>query len=314
MTTADPQRQPAGVPVGVLAEITQALPSLAGALDAADIAWRTVSDSDATGAEITTLVIGGGPFDAASMDNFPNLDLVVRAGIGLDLVDLTAAEKRGIRVVNTPGYGTQEVADQALLLLLTITRRLHHFEQQAEGAWSDASCAGVPRLADLTLGVIGLGAIGTALSRRARACGMNVIAHDPYVTPDVFAHHEVAASSLEALLETSDVISLHAPLTDETHHLLHAQTFRQMQRRPVIINTARGGLINTTHLIEALDSGQVAAAGLDVVEGEPAPPTELMKRENVVVTPHVGWYSEGSRDEMGRLAAAAVIHGGLGRD
>lgn len=308
-TIADPPEKTPVAAIGVLAGVAEALPSLVEALASADVAWRTVSEAGDDADEITTLLIGGGSFGAVAMDRFPHLDLLVRAGIGLDLIDLPEATQRGITVVNTPGYGTREVADHALLLMLTITRRLHHFEQQAGSAWHGVICSGVPRLADATLGIIGLGAIGRALSHRAQALDMTVIAHDPYVDPADFTRHGVTPCSRETLLATSDVISLHAPLTGETHHLLNEQSFSRMERRPVIINTARGGLINNDHLLDALGTGRVSAAGLDVIEGEPSPPTDLLECENVIVTPHVGWYSEGSRDEMGRLAATAAITG-----
>lgn len=309
VTIADPPEKTTVATIGVLAGVAEALPSLVEALSSAGVGWRTVPETAGAADEITTLVIGGGSFDAVTMASYPRLRLLVRAGIGLDLIDLPAAAQRGITVVNTPGYGTQEVADHALLLMLTITRRLHHFEQQTGGHWPDVICTGVPRLADATLGVIGLGAIGRAMSHRAQALGMTVIAHDPLLDPPVFARERVSPCSLETLLATSDMISLHAPLTAETHHLLDKGTFARMQRHPVIINTARGGLINNTHLIDALDAGRVSAAGLDVVEGEPSPPTALLERDDVVVTPHVGWYSEGARDEMGRLTATAAIQG-----
>lgn len=293
--------------VGVLTEIIESLPAVGETLRSSAESWRPVTQGEDRADDITALVIGGGHFGAGDMDRFPRLRLLVRAGIGVDLIDLSEATRRDILVVNTPGYGTQEVADQALLLMLSAVRRLHHFERQADRSWLEVSYSGVRRLAGSTLGIIGLGAIGQAFANRAQSLGMTVVAYDPLLGSDVFTRAGVERNSLETLLRSSDVISLHAPLTGETRHILDHQAFAHLQRRPVIINTARGGLINSSDLIEALDTEVVAAAGLDVIESEPYAPSSLLEREDVIVTPHVAWYSEGARAEMGRLAAAAAI-------
>lgn len=293
--------------VGVLTEIIESLPAVGETLSSSAESWRPVATGDDRADDITALVIGGGRFGAGDMDRFPRLRLLVRAGIGVDLIDLNEATRRDILVVNTPGYGTQEVADQALLLMLSAVRRLHHFERQADRNWLEVSYSGVRRLAGSTLGIIGLGAIGQAFANRVQSLGMTVVAYDPLLDSDVFTRVGVERHSLETLLSSSDVISLHAPLTGETRHILDHQAFAHVHRRPVIINTARGGLINSSDLIEALDTEVVAAAGLDVIESEPYAPSSLLEREDVIVTPHVAWYSEGARAEMGRLAATAAI-------
>ncbi|WP_152365926.1 NAD(P)-dependent oxidoreductase [Microlunatus speluncae] len=295
--------------LGVYEDLLRSLPSLRGELERAAATarvrseWTVVRPGDPGPHRVAAMIIGGHPFDAATMDRYPDLRIIVRAGIGLDLIDLDHAARRGIRVVNTPGYGTEEVADQALLLMLATARRLPHFVAQAGRNWLGAEYSGVRRLRGATLGVIGLGAIGGAFADRAEALGLRIVYTDPYVEPPSPRRERV---ELAELLAISDLISLHAPLTEQTRHLLDAVAFGRMRRRPVIINTARGGLIDTAALLAALAADQVSAAGLDVVEGEPAPPRALLDHPAVIITPHVAWYSEDSRRDMARLAVVAA--------
>lgn len=290
--------------VAVLDEVAASLPSLVDRLDEAGVPVEICHDATAAG----VLVVGGLDFGAALFDAAPNLELLVRAGIGLDRIDLAAAESRGVIVRNTPGYGTQEVADHALMLMLACIRQLELQRQQAAGPWLSATTRDVPRLADSTVGIVGLGAIGMAFARRAQALGCAVIASDPFVDDETATRSGVELRPLEELLAASDVISLHAPLTDLTHHLIDAAALGRVRRRPVLVNTARGGLIDSTALLTALDEGRVRAAGLDVVDGEPEPTlTGLLDHDGVIVTPHVAWYSEGARRQLGELAAGVVI-------
>lgn len=300
-------------PIAVVEPVSSFLPSLGRFLDKAAYPWMTVSSDEAPVRDVGTLIIGGGRFSVGELDRFPHLRLIVRAGIGLDLIDLEAAGRRGVAVVNTPGYATEEVADHAILLLLAAARRLHYFERQAGCDWLSVDCSGVRRLAGATLGLIGFGAIGRAVARRARALGMSILAYDPYVSTEFICSLGTAPSRLDDLLADSDAISLHAPLTPETHHVLDRSTFRLMSRRPVIVNTARGAMINLSELVSALDAGLVSSAALDVVDGEPYPPSALLDRDDVIITPHVAWYSDGARDEMGRRAAEiALLHARTG--
>jgi phosphoglycerate dehydrogenase-like enzyme len=298
--------------LGVYEDLLESLPSLRGELDGmaestrAEAAWMAIRPGDPGPHPVAAVIIGGHPLDAATLDRFPELRIVVRAGIGLDLIDLDHAARRGIRVVNTPGYGTEEVADQALLLMLAAARRLPYFTGQAGADWLAVDYSGVRRLRGATLGVVGLGAIGSAFADRAEALGLRIVYTDPYVAPPSPRRQRV---ELADLLAISDLISLHAPLTEQTRHLLDASAFARMTRRPVIINTARGGMIDSAALLDALAQGRVAAAGLDVVEGEPAPPRALIDHPAVIVTPHVAWYSEDSRRDLARLAVAAAVTG-----
>ena len=295
--------------LGVYEDLLESLPSLRGELDATPRAvsdWTAIRPGEPGPHRVAAMIIGGHPFAAATLDLFPELRILVRAGIGLDLIDLDHAARRGIRVVNTPGYGTEEVADQALLLMLAAARRLPHFAGQATGNWLAVDYSRVRRLRGATLGVIGLGAIGSAFADRAEALGLRIVYTDPVVEPPSPRRERL---ELPELLAASDLISLHAPLTEQTRHLLDAPAFARMTRCPVIINTARGGLIDSAALLAALAEGRIAAAGLDVVEGEPEPPRALIDHPAVIVTPHVAWYSEESRRDMARLAVTAAVAG-----
>lgn len=291
------------VRVGVHINLLDSLPTLAGELADARCDWIPIDEGAPGPHSVSVVIIGGNPFDADLMDRFPQLRLIVRAGIGLDLIDLDHARRRNIRVANTPGYATDEVADHTLLLLLAAVRRLTHFAAEAGRDWSRIECAGVPRLRGATLGVVGLGRIGRAVADRAMAFGLRILYRDPLVST---AAEGMIRVELPQLLAESDLITLHAPLTAETRHLLNRATFASMRRRPVIVNTARGGLINTADLIIALDEGRIASAALDVADGEPEPPRTLLDHPAVIITPHVAWFSEGARREMARLAVAAV--------
>lgn len=289
--------------LGVLADLLDALPSLAGELERSGQTWTAIGIDDPGPHLVDVMIIGGHRFGADRLDRCPELRRLVRAGIGLDLIDLDHAARRGIQVINTPGYGTDEVADHALLLLLATVRRLPYFVGQAGADWRTTDCSGVRRLRGATLGVIGLGAIGSAVAQRAEAFGMRIVYTDPYVESPASQRLRV---ELPELLATSDVITLHAPLTAETRRLLDHSALERVERRPVIINTARGGLIDSAALLDALADGRISGAGLDVTDAEPEPPRALIDHPAVIVTPHVAWYSQGSRHDMARLAVSAA--------
>lgn len=290
--------------VAISSPVATSLPSLISSLTAAGIDHAlTDGPTDAR-----VLVIGGLDFTTSDMAEAPNLELLVRAGIGLDRIDLPEAERRRISVRNTPGYGTREVADHALTLMLACVRRLELHRRQAGRPWPQAETTGVPRLSDSTVGIIGLGAIGRAFATRCAALGCTVIATDPYLDKDLVRSLGVELVPLTELAARSDVISLHTPLNDQTHHLIDGALLARTRRNPVLVNTARGALVDTAALLTALDCGQLRAAGLDVVDGEPEPELSgLLDHDQVIVTPHVAWYSEGARQQLGEQAADVVI-------
>lgn len=300
--------------IAVWAAAAPFLPATIRSLDEAAVHYVVLPDqpdpSDlAKASDAEALIVGGSPVTAELLSAFDRLQLLVRGGVGVDRIDMDAATRRGVAVTNVSDYARHEVADHTLMLMLAATRQLTHFRAQASGHWLSVDHRPVMRLRGRRLGIIGLGRIGTAVSERAQALGMEVVAYDPGIDADSFARARAAALPLDELLGTSNVISLHAPLTPDSQHILDQAAFDVMQESPIIINTARGGLIDTAALIRALDTGAVSAAGLDVLEGEPdlGVHRSLLNRDDVIVTPHVGWYSRDSQQELGRTAAQLAL-------
>jgi phosphoglycerate dehydrogenase-like enzyme len=224
---------------------------------------------------------------------------IIRCGVGYDNVDLQAAGRRGMVVCNVPDYGTEEVADHALMLLLAIARRLLPAANTIRGGgWDLTAVFGAPRLRGRTLAVVGCGRIGTALALRARSLGMRVVFYDPY-KPDGYekALGVERVHRLDDLWSQAEFLSLHCPLTRETHHLLNAGTLARLPMGAYLVNTARGPCIDLAALRAALDSGRVAYAALDVFEREPLDDDALRRHPRVVLTPHAAFYSvEGFRE------------------
>lgn len=230
---------------------------------------------------------------------------MIRCGVGVDNIDLRAAGARGIVVCNVPDYGTEEVADHALLLLLACARRLvPAHEAIRKGGWELPIVYGTPRLRGRTLGLIGCGRIGTALAMRAKALGMKVIFYDPYRSDGFDKSVGIERCyRLEELLPHAEFLSVHCPLTPETRHILNKETLELLPRGAYVINTARGPCIDQEALYSALERGHVYAAGLDVVESEPLDHEGIRNHPRVVLTPHSAFYSVEGAEEM-RVKAA----------
>ena len=237
------------------------------------------------------------------LEALPRMKAITRHGVGVDSIDLEAATELGICVCNTPGVNTTEVADHAMALLLSITRRIPMLNAGVkQGWWSDkiealhAQQEEVTRIAGKTVGVIGLGNIGRAFAMRVR--GFNparIVASDPYVPQTVGDLYGVQIVDLDTLLAESDFVSIHTPSNEETHHLMNEAAFKKMKATAVLINTSRGPVVDEAALNAALESGGIAAAGIDVTVEEPLPAdSPLLQRENLVITPHFAGYSEAS--------------------
>jgi D-3-phosphoglycerate dehydrogenase len=244
----------------------------------------------------------------------PRCKAVIRCGVGFDNVDIRAAGERGIVVCNVPDYGTEEVADHAIMMLLAITRRLLVCDRAVrEGRWLVQDAFGAPRLRGRTLGIIGCGRIGTAMTLRAKAFGMRVVFYDPYLPPGAEKALGVErAYKLEELLPQAEIVSLHCPRTAETQHILNERTLALLPRGAYVVNTARGGCIDLVALYDALESGQVSYAGLDVVEYEPLADERIRRHPRVILTPHVAFYSVEAFNEMrtkGAQEARRVVLG-----
>jgi C-terminal binding protein len=230
----------------------------------------------------------------------PKVRGIIRCGVGYDNIDIEAAGKRGIVVCNVPDYGTEEVADHALMMLIAIARRfLPSVHAVQNGGWDPQVAFGTPRLRGRTLGVIGCGRIGTAMVLRAKAIGMRVVIYDPY-KPDGLekALGVERCHRLQDLLPQAQFVSVHCPLTTETKHILNAKTLSLLPRGAYVVNTARGPCIDGDALLQALDAGQVAYAALDVVEVEPLVDERLRRHPRIVLTPHSAFYSVEGFQEM----------------
>lgn len=233
--------------------------------------------------------------------------VVVRYGIGYDNIDVDAAAELGVRVAVVPDYGVDTVADHAVALLLSTMRRVVVFDRILRDGrtWIDPGAVGdVPSLGASTVGLIGLGRIGSAVAERLAGFGVTVIAFDPYADPMAAASAGIRLVDLDELLANSHAISLHAPLTPETRHVIDAAALARLRPAAVLVNTARGALVDSTALAEALASGRLAAAALDVVDPEPLPADSVLwDAPNLILTPHVSFYSTQSLARLEALAA-----------
>jgi D-3-phosphoglycerate dehydrogenase / 2-oxoglutarate reductase len=231
-----------------------------------------------------------------------------RFGLGVDNIDTKAAAELGITVSYVPDYCMHEVSDHAMALLLALARKIPFSNTLVQsGRWEMPAVAPLRRIAGQVLGLIGFGNIPRALAPKAKAFGYEVIAYDPYAGSELFAACGVEAVSFESLLARADAISVHAPLTPATRGLIDAAAFARMKKGAVIVNTARGPLIDEPALIAALDSGQLGGAALDVVATEPLPKDSgLLGRPNVILTPHTAFYSVEALEELQTKCAADV--------
>jgi phosphoglycerate dehydrogenase-like enzyme len=233
---------------------------------------------------------------------------VVRAGVGYNNVDLMATGRRGIVVCNVPDYGTEDVADHAIMLLLAVARQLLPCVMSTRrGEWDYGPALPTPRMRGKTLGIVGCGRIGAATALRAKALGLDVVIYDPLIPPGVEKALGVRrAFHLEELLEQSPFISLHCYLDATTRHLIDAAALARMPEGGILINTARGPVVHEAALLEALDAGRLLGAGLDVLEHEPPRDDRLAKHPRVVLTPHSAFYSIEGFQELRRKTAEEI--------
>ena len=234
---------------------------------------------------------------------------IVRLGIGFDSVEVAAATERGILVCNVPTYCLDDVADHALALLLDSVRHISRQDRWIRaGRWDRSGARPARRMKGSTLGLVSFGRIARALAERVSGFGMTVLAYDPYVDIQTMARYGVDKVDLDELLRTSDSISVHLPLTHETHHLLSSKEFELMKDGVFLVNTSRGPVIDEVALLEALRSGRLWGVGLDVMEQEPLPlDSPLRELQNVTFTPHVGANSEESVEDLYRTGCRIAI-------
>jgi D-3-phosphoglycerate dehydrogenase len=235
--------------------------------------------------------------------------IIARYGIGLDTIDVEAATEAGILVTNVPDYCIEEVSDHALALIMALTRGVVRLDRRVHmGSWSPMDAAPLHRLRGRTLGLVGFGRIARALAAKATAIGFRVLAFDPLLPDETIADAGAEPRNLATLLAGADVVSLHAPLTPDTHHLIGAAELESMGEGTIVVNTSRGGLLDLDAVRDALSAGRLGGVALDVLEHEPpASDDPLLSRPDVIITPHAAFYSEESMAELQRKAVEQVI-------
>jgi D-3-phosphoglycerate dehydrogenase len=256
-------------------------------------------------AQVDGLINQYAPLTRAVFERLPKCKVIAKYGVGVDSIDLKAATEFGIIVTNVPDYCFDEVADHTISLLLALARKTVFFNQQVKSnQWDFRQGRPMHRISNKTLGLIGCGRIGREVARKMSAFGVRTIAYDPYITDTGGA---ITFVDLGTVLKEADFISIHCSLNESTRHLLGGREFKKMQKKPYVINVARGPIIDEKALIQALNEGQISGAGLDVLEKEPPDPhNPLLEMENVILCPHVAFYSEESICEMKRRTVESI--------
>jgi D-3-phosphoglycerate dehydrogenase len=265
-------------------------------------------DADAVIAQYATV-------GARAIDAFTRCKVIARYGTGVDIVDVDAATRRGILVTNVPNdWCRDEVADHAMALLLAAARKICGYDRATRaGIWRWQSGEPIHRMQGRALGLLSFGAIAQAIAARAQAFGLRVIAHDPYLPAEDVTAHGAAPVSFDELIEQSDYLVIQAPLTSETHHLIGGTELRRMKPTLILVNTARGPIIDDAALHRALRERWIAGAALDDIEEEPAkqrdwkPENPLFGLDNVIITPHAAYYSEEAIRTVRDFAAREVV-------
>ena len=268
--------------------------TLAGLAELTALQTKTPDQFIAAAADCDALLnTYAGPITADTMSKMPKCKVIARYGIGVDTIDLDAATAAGIIVTNNPTYCIEEVAEHTMALLLSAARKIAFYDRQVRaGKWEVPPGKPIQRLAGSTLGLVGFGNIARQVAIRAAAFGMKVLYTDPFVTDGQF---DTPGKKMELMdmLKQSDFVSVHPPLTPQTRKSINDEAFAAMKSNAVIINCARGPVIDTDALVRALDAKKIAGAALDTTDPEPLPnPHPLRGRENVIINPHVAWYSE----------------------
>ncbi|HEY2056207.1 MAG TPA: C-terminal binding protein [Solirubrobacterales bacterium] len=260
------------------------------------------------------LMVVAEPVTARVIEALGDLRVITRFGAGLDNVDVEAATGAGVRVTYVPGASVEEVSDHTIAMLFALARHLPALDAAVRrGEWGIPAELSFRRLRGQTLGIVGVGRIGGAVARKARALGLETVAFDPYASDAGLAELGIESVDLDELFARADHVTVHAPLTPETHHLIGARELALMKPTATLVNVARGGLVDQAALAEALAAGRLAGAGVDVQEQEPPPADEpLLALPNVILTPHAAHYSQESMDDLRRSAiedVAAVLAG-----
>jgi len=242
------------------------------------------------------------------IESLQKCKVIARYGIGVDSIDIEAATEHGICVVNVPEYCIDEVSDHAIALTLSCVRKVVMLDNAVKkGVWDFKISKPIFRLKNMKLGLVGFGNIARMVSHKAQAFGLNVLAYDPYISSSIMTQNNVKKVNLEDLLAEADIISLHLPLTNTTKYMFTEREFKLMKSTAFIINTSRGPLIKEKDLYKALKEKWIAGAALDVTEKEPIDPdNNLLKLDNLIITPHISFYSDESLKDLQRSTAKGV--------
>jgi len=273
------------------------------------VRFKAGSDADieSMGDQIDAILTDTTPITRQTVGYLKRCKIVVRLGVGFDIVDRVACRERGIIVCNVPDYGVEEVANHAVALLFAVHRRLFSYDEKVrQKGWGFQVEWPIRRLSKQKVGVVGIGRIGAQFAARIKPFVHEVSAYDPGLTPDQIEERGATPEALRPLLESADLISLHLPLSERTHHLINNETISWMQRQPILINVSRGGLIDSAALAAGLRERKLSGAGLDVFEHEPSVPNEYFDLPSVVLSPHIAWYSEESSEQL-RVSAVQQI-------
>lgn len=278
-------------------------------IDLKDYHCKTEEEVIAVASDCDALICQFAPITRRVIESLKQCRVIVRYAIGVDNIDLKAAEEHGIYVCNVPDYSVDEVSNHAIALLMDCVKKLTYLAGQVkQGNSSYTVVKPLYRMAGKTLGLVGFGRIPRLVAKKMAGFGVNIITYDPMVNEEMAKALSVTPVSLEELLEKSDYISVHCPLMDSTRHMFNRDTFGKMKPTAVFINTARGGVVKEADLVWALENGVIGMAGIDVTESEPvSTDNPLLMLDNAVVTPHAAWYSEEAVETLQRMVAEEVV-------
>lgn len=275
-----------------------------------DLQCRTEEDVLTMAADADIIINQYAPMTERVINGLERCKAIIRYGIGVDTIDVKAATAKGIYVCNIPDYGVDETSNHAISMIMALARKLPVITADVKrGNWGLECAKPLHRFAGSTLGLVGLGRIATAVAAKMAAFNLNIIAYDPYVSEDHAAQAGVRLVDFKTLYRSSDYISIHCPSTDENYHLINRDVLRQMKPTAYLINAARGSIVDEQALIWALEEGEIAGAGLDVLEKEPIDSnSRLLQMDQVIVTSHFGGYSEEAIDTLQKKAALEAVN------
>ncbi len=287
--------------------LESALFRIAG-VDVHEAQCRTLADVIEAGAGAAAFIAGTAPIAEAVFDALPGLRMISTPSIGVDHIDLDAARKHGVWVANVPEANINEVATHTLAMALALVRHLPFYDRSVRtGQWRYDAPGKLARPRSLTLGIVGLGRIGRAFATLAAPCFARIVAHDPYVDRSQWPQ-DIGHATMEEVLAASDIVSLHMPLTPENHNLVDRDWLAAMRSGSYLVNVSRGALVDVAALLEALDSGHLAGAAIDVMPVEPPPADHpLLAHSRVIMSPHAAFYSVEAEEELRRMSVLNVL-------